>query len=46
MMMDVADKKAKPHIVANQWQFVVVAVDFRQGERMREEPLEAPHSSA
>ena len=40
--MDVADKKAKPHIVANQWQFVVFAVDFRQGERIREEPLKAP----
>ena len=29
--LDVSEKKAKPHVLANRWEFVAFAVDFRRG---------------
>ena len=40
--VDVSERKPKMHIVASEWSFMVVALDFRQGEVVREQPLEAP----
>lgn len=40
--LDVAEKKPKRHVLASQWEFMVVAVDWRQGAQLREEALPAP----
>ena len=40
--LDVSEKKPKQHVVASQWEFMVVAVDWRRGAQVRATPLPAP----
>ena len=39
--LDTADAKAKPHRVANKWQFTIAAIDFRKGAKKPAQPQKA-----
>lgn len=42
LWLDLADRKAKRHRMASQWQWMIAILDFREGELVRQQPLEAP----